>query len=79
MMGDCCGAGFGMMLLWAVFLAAIVVGAILLVRAFWRSADSSAAVASDAEPPALRVLEERFARGEIDHDEFERRREVLRT
>jgi len=27
--------------------------------------------------PAIRILEERFARGEIDHDEFEERRRVL--
>jgi hypothetical protein len=27
---------------------------------------------------AMRVLEERFARGEIDADEFQRRRDILR-
>jgi putative membrane protein len=29
-------------------------------------------------PDSLRILEERFARGEIDEDEFRRRRDVLR-
>jgi putative membrane protein len=28
--------------------------------------------------PAMRILEERFARGEIDADEFTRRRDILR-
>jgi putative membrane protein len=28
--------------------------------------------------PAMRILEERFARGEIDADEFTRRRDTLR-
>lgn len=30
------------------------------------------------EDPALRVLDERFARGDIDADEFTKRRDVLR-
>lgn len=30
-----------------------------------------------AENPALKVLDERFARGEIDEDEYRRRRDIL--
>ena len=30
------------------------------------------------EDPAMRIFEERFARGEIDADEFQRRCEVLK-
>ena len=30
------------------------------------------------EDPALRVLEERFARGDIDADEYTKRRDILR-
>jgi hypothetical protein len=33
---------------------------------------------ADASTSAMRILEDRFARGEIDADEFQRRREILR-
>jgi hypothetical protein len=36
------------------------------------------AIGSNATQDALRILEERFARGEIDEEEFERRRARLR-
>jgi putative membrane protein len=37
--------------------------------------------AADATPPdqALRILDERFARGEIDADEYNQRRDLLRS
>jgi putative membrane protein len=44
-----------------------------VVKQFRPSADPQA-----REDPAMRILEERFARGEIDADEFQRRREVLK-
>jgi uncharacterized membrane protein len=41
-------------------------------RAFWPRGDQEGKQRS-----ALQILEERFASGEIDREEFERRREVL--
>ena len=38
---------------------------------------SNAAVQSPTGPTPIQQLEERFARGEIDKDEFEERRQVL--
>jgi putative membrane protein len=78
-MMDCaCSMDFGsmtwMMLLPALFLVALVVGGIVLVRRLW-SPDN----ASGGERSALRILEERYARGEIDQDEFNERREDLRS
>jgi putative membrane protein len=61
-----------MMLLPALFLVALVVGGIVLVRELW----SPGNVTGDGS--ALRILEERYARGEIDQDEFNERREHLR-
>lgn len=74
---DCaCSLGTGfmtwMMLIPALFLAALVIGGILLVRKLWAPDGGGGRRGS-----ALRILEERFARGEIDHDEFNERRERL--
>ena len=55
---------FGMLLL-----AAVLVGAVLLVLR-GRTIDTGAARA---------VLDERFARGELDIEEYRRRRDVLRS
>jgi putative membrane protein len=77
-MMDCaCSMGIGsmtwMMLLPALFLVALVVGGIVLVRRLW-----SPESVTGGDGSALRILEERYARGEIDQDEFNERREHLR-
>ncbi len=60
------------MLLWLLLLVLVVVAAIALARAL---------LPSSGEPPrgdqSLETLRERFARGEIDDDEFARRRATL--
>jgi putative membrane protein len=61
--------GLGMLL----FLALIVVGIVLLLRP---------AVGSEPRRErnrALEILDERFARGEIDREEYEERRRVLES
>lgn len=65
--------GFGMGLVWLVFLGVIVVGIVLAVRG-----SSGGAIDRGLEKSALDILDERFARGEIDRDEYEERRRVLR-
>ncbi len=64
---------------WLVMVVLAVVVVALLVwgvstpgRAWWARRDQDA-----KERPALRILEERFASGEIDREEFERRRMIL--
>ena len=77
--------GLGMLLFWGVVIAAIV----LLVR--WaggsRHREQLPPVAGPQVPPAVgpsapeqaqRILDERFARGEIDAEEYRLRRDVLR-
>lgn len=73
-----CGMmGVGMLLAALFFLAVLVAGIVLIVRAFGdRSAPSQRPEPSGS---ALALLEERYARGEIDHEEFEQRRRTLRT
>lgn len=76
-MMDCaCSMDMGsmtwMMLIPALILAALVIGGIFLVRRLWPANGVS------DEGFALRILEERYVRGEIDRDEFNERREHLR-
>ena len=69
MMGWGGGGGFGLghLLWWALVIAGIV----LLVRSL------SGTSRSDDGSRALRILEERYARGEIDQAEFETRKRDL--
>jgi len=65
-------------LMMIVFLAVTVAIVVLIVR--WLSGgdrDAADAPRRRAGPTPLEILEERFARGEIDKDEFEERRRVL--
>lgn len=66
------GFGIGMLLFWGLIIAVIV----MAVRGIGGSFGASGA--RRAEHSALDILRERYARGEIDKSEFERRREDLR-
>ena len=70
MWGD--GWGFGMGLVWLVFLGLIVGGIVLATRGSSGSASDGGRGKS-----ALDILDERFARGEIDREEYEERKRVL--
>ena len=60
-------------LLWAVVIVAVV----LIVR-YLLSLGSARTTSATTAPPEQGVLAERFARGEIDEGEFERRMAVLK-
>ena len=73
MMGNGAGMLFGgglMGLFWILVIAALAWLVVALVRG---SSDRESKSKS-----AIEILEERFARGEIDRDEFEPKREALR-
>ncbi len=59
-----------------VFWGGLILLAVWAIRSFGRPSgqDESRGRAADA----MAILEERFARGEIDQDEFERRGAILR-
>ena len=67
--------GWAWLVVWVLFLAVIVVGVVYLVRALTDRGAGSGRSASSA----LQILEERFARGEIDRDEFEERRRTIES
>jgi len=74
------GFGFGHMLfgglLMIVFWGGIIVLIVVVVR--WLSGSGSGRHERSAgRSGAQEILRERYARGEIDHDEFERRKQLL--
>ena len=75
-------SGWGYALMTAsmiLFWGAVIFGIVLLVRYFGRSGQPPAAPPQSAESPQSpeRMLAERFARGEIDEEEYRRRLAVL--
>lgn len=66
------GFGFGGGFMWLLWILLIVV-TVLAVRALWSGKSDSHG--SDKSP--LDVLQERFARGDIDEAEYERKRKLL--
>jgi putative membrane protein len=65
---------FGMMLISLVFLALIVVGIVFVVRSFSEGGRTAPRPQGNR---ALDILDERFARGELDQKEYEERRRIL--
>jgi putative membrane protein len=63
-----------MMLVMVAMWGLLIAGVYSLLRAFGRPRDERPAT---ADRPPERILEERFARGEIDEEEFKHRREAL--
>ena len=68
-----------MMMVGWLLMVLLVVGAVAVLvwgaasgRVFWARGDQAG-----KERSALQVLEDRFASGEIDREEFERRRAIL--
>lgn len=60
-----------------LIIAAVVVGIIVLVRLLWPSNSNSAGNGSARRSGALDLLDERYARGELDRDEYLQRKRDL--
>jgi putative membrane protein len=64
------------MIIWLLILGLIIAGIVWFVRAMTQRADSPHLPARRS--PGLEPLEERYARGEINRDEYlEKRRDIL--
>ena len=64
------GMGFGMLLFWGLLIAGIVT----LVKCSW---GSGACGNRERKKSALDILKERYARGEIEREEFEQKKRDL--
>ena len=74
------GAWLGMSLLMLAFWGLLAVGVVALVRALRRQDQPRSAEpmqTGDSDANARTILDERFARGEIDAEEYTRRRDLL--
>ena len=77
MMGGC-GVGMGLMgLLGLLLLAGLAACLVYLTRGSGRGGQTVTAGGGADEDRALALLRERYARGEIDHAEYEQRRGAL--
>ncbi|MEE8188694.1 MAG: SHOCT domain-containing protein [Kiloniellales bacterium] len=78
--GHMWGGGWGWMvggpLMMILFVALIVALVVLVVR--WLGGVGGGTARGPREKTPLDILEERFARGEIEREEFEQRRQTLR-
>lgn len=64
------GMGFGMLIFWGLLIVAIV----MLVRCF---GGSGICEKTGRDKPSLDLLKERYARGEIEREEFEQKKRDL--
>jgi putative membrane protein len=68
--------GFGW-IFFVLFWAAVIVGVVALVR-WLNSKSGETSLPPPKEKSALEILDERFARGEIDQQEYEQKWQVLK-
>ncbi len=65
------------LLILLLIIALLAVGLAYLLRGLRRPHPGGADSPDTSDQRALQILEERYARGEIDHDDYEQRRRVL--
>lgn len=64
---------------WAMLLVMVVFWGGLILAIGYVIRESRSRDARSDRPHAIQILEERFARGEIDNDEFDERRRMLNS
>jgi putative membrane protein len=73
------GAWLAMGLMMLAFVGVLVAVLVVVLRSPTRHAGEPTSEARDRSDEARRILDVRFARGEIDADEYAQRRDVLRA
>lgn len=79
MMGDMMAPMWMMWLFWLLMTGLIIGGVILAVRAIAHRPSSDQSDSTNNRHTAFQVLDERFARGEIDEREYRERLRTLQT
>ena len=69
------GMGWGWMIIMAVFWISVIVGIVFLIR--WLVLSTDRGRERKAEDSAIEILKRRYARGEIDKEEFEEKKKDL--
>lgn len=72
------GAWVAMAFMMLVFWGAIVAVVLVAIRSWGHRPEGTGAGGTSSEDDALRVLDTRFARGDIDAEEYTSRRDLLR-
>ena len=72
------GAWIAMGLMMIVFWGLVAALVVYVIRTVGRHPDPRVGTGGPSQDQALRILDERFARGEIDAEEFQQRRDLLR-
>jgi putative membrane protein len=73
------GWGYLFMVLNSIVFWAVLVGAGVLIYRSVRGADAHRRPGTPTPPPAEQILADRYARGEIDDEEYRRRLGTLRS
>ena len=73
------GAWIFMAIMMLIFFALAAAAVVALIRASDRRRPQMAPPPATGSDDALRLLDERFARGDIDTDDYTKRRELLRS
>ncbi|MBD3620228.1 MAG: SHOCT domain-containing protein [Chromatiales bacterium] len=71
------GMGLGGGLLMLLFWIVVILGIVALARWLWSSTPSGTGKSGSEQSRALDILDERYARGEIDEDEYQEKRRKL--
>lgn len=73
-----CGSGWGMGFIGLLLTILIVGGLIFIIYLVNHAKGRSYSSSSSSEDRSLEILKERYAQGEIDDEEYERRNRMLR-